>query len=271
VAFYFKERQPGTGAMMGIVLEQANSARADKAGASVAGNAIGQPATGTEDAESTKGTSLASTSETLALQDRRMGQPEKLTELTLIFAQSGKFDIRRLGAEDDPSAESEITLTLDNGSIHNLSADPAKPDYSVIGFERLDKRRLYAAEIEKPHHAFDTGTLRRKIDEQMRLPPDKRDKIVGSLYKELWQRLSMWLATFVFALVGIPLAIWVRPSGKSWGIMIAIGLMLIYYVILQIGLSMVQVFAPGGAIVTLAPNALYALIGAVLWRQTLRS
>ena len=48
------------------------------------------------------------------------------------------------------------------------------------------------------------------------------------------------VAIVVGIVVGIPLAIMIRPSGKSWGILIAVGLMLIYYVAMQMGLAMVE-------------------------------
>jgi lipopolysaccharide export LptBFGC system permease protein LptF len=76
---------------------------------------------------------------------------------------------------------------------------------------------------------------------------------------------------FVFMLVGIPLAIWIRPSGKSWSILIAIALMLIYYLILNMGLSMVKGGVPLGSLVAFSPNLLFGVLGAGLWWQTLRS
>jgi lipopolysaccharide export system permease protein len=294
---FFKERDPKTQRMLGITLEMEKNVksarfRAGKAGAATPGagtpappSPAGPQATATTNDPTSPALTHAGGSATplaarvekgvakrTARPDARSDEPDRETELTLIFARFGQIAAQQ--ANDDPTGgqESEVTLTFDDGSIHQLSVNPGERDYVVINFDQLQKRLFPKTDIEKRHHTLDNAELRRRIGEQQALPQRDRDeKSLGTLLKELWQRRTMWLATFVFVLVGIPLAIWVRPSGKSWGILIAIGLMLVYYVILQMGLSLIQQFQPAGIVVAMLPNLLYGLIGALLWRQALRS
>jgi lipopolysaccharide export LptBFGC system permease protein LptF len=200
--------------------------------------------------------------------------------LTMIFAESGQIHAQVSDLEAGGRQAAEVILTLLNGTIHRLSPDPAKPDNVVIHFQKLEKKLFTTANIKKPFKTQTNAELRESIraaNQNLPAPStDKDDKKKGSKSKlapkrELVERHALALAFFVFALMAIPLAIWIKPSGKSWGILLAIAMMLIYYVFMKIGGSMVEIGHPLGVVVAFSPNLLFTLLGAGLWRHTLRS
>jgi lipopolysaccharide export LptBFGC system permease protein LptF len=91
----------------------------------------------------------------------------------------------------------------------------------------------------------------------------------------LYKRISLSLATFCFVLIGLPLAIFVKPSGKAFGISIAFGLLLAYYGFMQFGivLSRQDNLLHGitfGNIMIFLPNIVLVLLGAFMMRATIR-
>jgi lipopolysaccharide export system permease protein len=269
---YFREREPRTNRMLGITVEMesnvdAASEEPDRGAPAAADGDAPTSATRPEWAEAG-----ALADEAL---DVLMANLRRETELTLICAESGEISIPKGMEEGAGSADAELLLKLANGSVHVLDANPGERDYTVLTFKTAERRMFEKSRIERHNETAGNAELLERI-EYWRTAPEtgggrRAQERIGALRKELWQRRSIWPASFVFALVGIPLAIWVRPSGKSWGILIAIGLMLVYYVILQMGLTMVQEFQPAGILVALLPNLVYGLLGAALWLQTLRS
>ena len=186
------------------------------------------------------------------------------SELTIIFARLGRLQALP-DSDGDGGRNNNVLLHLEDGTIHRLLPDSAKRDYTVIRFEQLDKQFSLSTAIKKRDHTRSFAELREIIHSTK--GSDRR----GTARRELIGRYTMAPAFFVFALVGIPLAIWVRPSGKSWGILLAIGLMLVYFVLKEIGTTMVEKESSMGLLVAFAPNILYTILGAGLWIHTLRS
>ena len=100
--------------------------------------------------------------------------------------------------------------------------------------------------------------------------PSLRRDDVGSLKAELQQRRSIPLACMAFILLGIPLAIRVRPTGKAVAFSIAFGLIFFYYVMLKWGASLSQNGSAMGDFVIFLPNILVAGVGVFLFYRTLR-
>lgn len=184
--------------------------------------------------------------------------------MSLIVAETGeiKTGLRR-GDESGEGTTAAIMLTLRNGQIQRYAPDDR--DFLSARFKEMHKLLLEDPKIKKRHKTRTSKELRAFMaDEDM-------ERHRGVAHKEYVQRQAVSLAFFAFALIGIPLAIWVRPSGKSWGILLAIGLMLIYYVLMQWGLSLVEDEQAFGVAVAFLPNILFSVIGAFLWWQMLRS
>jgi lipopolysaccharide export LptBFGC system permease protein LptF len=163
-------------------------------------------------------------------------------------------------------ATAEVSLDLKNGSIHQLNPDPSSKDYMIIRFKKFTKRQPIVTELGKYHKAMTSGELK-----QAMVDPKTEDEFRRVAHRELIERRSISLASLIFALVGIPLAVKIRPSGKSWGILLAISLMLVYYILMKMGLTMVEHEKPLGVLMAFSPNLLFLALGAGLWWQTVRS
>ncbi len=184
--------------------------------------------------------------------------------MTLIVAETGeiKTGLRR-GEEAGEGPTAAIMLTLRNGHFQQYAPDDR--DFLSLRFKRLRKLLFADPKIKKRHKTRTSKELREFIADK----DNKKHR--GLAHKEYVQRQAVSLAFFAFALIGVPLAIWIRPSGKSWGILLAIGLMLIYYVLMQWGLSLVEEERAFGVAVAFLPNILFSVIGAFLWWHMLRS
>lgn len=186
---------------------------------------------------------------------------------TLIFASSGSIKAETI---DQPGSDQAgaVRLLLRGGSIHRLeaAASPELRDYVVISFDQLEKQLFPELQTNEIHDTRTSGQLRAIMAD-----PERDEETRGKAAKTYWERITISLAAFVFVVMGIPLAIWIRPSGKSWGILLAVGLMLIYYVLIQMGLSVIEMNRPQGVPMTLMPNCLFLLLGGVLWWRTLRA
>ena len=204
------------------------------------------------------------------------------TRLTMIYAESGVILTRVKSGSLNRAQQGTIVLSLANGTIHRLNPDDK--DYVVLHFKKMEYMLLEDRAITKRNQTMTNQELNAVIrqnraelakpakpgatDQRIR---DNMEDDIGAARSVLTERHSLSLASFIFVLVGIPLAIWVRPSGKSWGILLAIALMLMYYVLMRFGLAMVAANKPLGVPVTYLPNLLFLAVGGGLWWQSLRS
>ena len=128
----------------------------------------------------------------------------------------------------DP-ANLRIQLQLRNGSIHDLAKQGE--DYQIMKFDRYDltldipgTEQLKKKQILKPRE-MSVSELRQQIEDY------EKAKWKNYLPKvELSKRFSIPLTCILFAIVGVPLGITSRRSGKSGGFISAVFIILIYYV-----------------------------------------
>ena len=78
---------------------------------------------------------------------------------------------------------------------------------------------------------------------------------------EYHKKFSIPFACFVFGLIGVPLGLVVKRSGKMVGFGIGLGLVLVYYLLLQVGQDTGRsgMLAPGFAV--WLPNLVIGLLG----------
>jgi lipopolysaccharide export system permease protein len=199
--------------------------------------------------------------------------------LTMIFAERGQIRAQVGDLTAGTRQTAAVVLTLLNGTIHRLVPDPTKHDNIVIHFQKMEKRLFTNTNIKKPFKTQTNAELRQSIRDtraqalaDAEKDKDKKKKALKiPARRELVERYALSLAFFIFTLLAIPMAIWIKPSGKSWGILLAIGLMLFYYVFMKVGGSMVEIGHPMGVVVAFLPNLLFTLLGAGLWWHNLRS
>jgi LPS export ABC transporter permease LptG/LPS export ABC transporter permease LptF len=88
---------------------------------------------------------------------------------------------------------------------------------------------------------------------------------------ELHKRVAIPAAALVFALVGFPLGVRNRRGGKSFGLTISVGLVVLYYVLLNNGELLARAGDVPIAVGIWLPNIILAAAGALLLRRASRS
>jgi lipopolysaccharide export system permease protein len=164
----------------------------------------------------------------------------------------------------DPLAMT-VTLRLKNGAIHSLGR---KPDsYQKIDFETYDLRLdLKAAWREKPgakkHPAdMNLGELSSAISLLRAQNADTKPQWV-----KVHEKFSIPFACLVFGLIAVPLGVQARSyrAGKSMGFSWSLAVLLVYYLMTNLGTSLAErgsVLLEAGM---WAPNALLLALGLYL-------
>ena len=153
-----------------------------------------------------------------------------------------------------------VTLFLDQGSVH---LQPRKEgSYSLMTFNSgrlnldlhqglLRKRDSDGKDIDETDSIELLSRIRQASSEGT---PTRQ------METELHKRMSVSFACLIFGIVGAPLGIRRARSGKSAGIAIAIGVILVYYLILGTGANMAESGALSPAAAYWGPNGIIMLI-----------
>jgi len=93
---------------------------------------------------------------------------------------------------------------------------------------------------------------------------------LGNYRVELYKKLSIPFASLIFGLIGVPLGLIVRKSGKMVGLGVGVGLIIVYYILITIGekLSKAGLYAP--LLGAWTPNILIGIAGIILIIKTIR-
>lgn len=200
------------------------------------------------------------------LAERRREQEQEWNDLLnqpvqdiLIFAESGIFDPQ--------ISERVVYVRLTSGTIH-LTDPKNKGAYDIIKFDTLTKgivpdfNKIEKGYFEKAPREMSTTELRQQIK--------VRDK--GRQYSvEFYQRFSVPLACIAFGLIALPLAIYVRPTGKAVAFAISFLLILFYYGLLEYGVALGHANNPLGPAAIFLPNLIIAAIGSfMLYRMVMK-
>jgi lipopolysaccharide export LptBFGC system permease protein LptF len=86
---------------------------------------------------------------------------------------------------------------------------------------------------------------------------------------EFWQRWSVPTACLVMPMLGFPLGLVIRPQGKLLAYAIAFGIILLYYGLLNIGITIGRSGSPLTGLAIFSPNIILGLAGIWLaWKQS---
>ena len=159
------------------------------------------------------------------------------------FKGSTKVILSEQGFILTDAANLRIQLQLRNGSIHDLAKQGE--DYQIMKFDRYDLTlnipgadQLKKKRILKPRE-MSISELRQRIKQNEGSPSyDDVEKV------ELSKRFSIPLTCILFGIIGVPLGITSRRSGKSGGFVFAVLIILMYYV----SLVLMQNFGRSGRI-----------------------
>ena len=148
------------------------------------------------------------------ISDRNLGVTSPI-----ITARNGRIEIEE--------ESKQVFLKLEEGTIFIQGKDPTKS--RTIRFTRMDYQLALGENREKASNKFKQLSSRELIGKITALKPGTRDYSLHML--ELYYRLTLPLACFVFALAAVPMAIVDPRSGKSGSYLRAIFLVLVYYII----------------------------------------
>jgi len=162
----------------------------------------------------------------------------------------------------------EIILRLLNGDIHRF--EPEAHIFQKIKFDtydlKLELAKTFAA-IEKKikDREMSIEDIRKKIEEIKTIGGD-----TTSYKVELHKRYAIPFTCIVFALIGVPLGIQPHRSGRSYGFILSILILLAYYISLTASevlavRKMIPAFAAGWT-----PNLLFFGLGLYLLVKTAR-
>jgi lipopolysaccharide export system permease protein len=186
----------------------------------------------------------------------------------MIFAESGVF------AWDAQRGEARFLLR--NGDVH-VEPSPADPaQYRRIAFQDFEYSfpvrsllELEAAQLRPKDMTMQElrGALAR-LEAGEDVPHASRDPIEYRL--QIHRRYALPAAPALFAMVGTPLAMRRTRAGRSWGVLLCLGLVGAYYGVLTFSqyLALAGSLPPGLALWT--PNALCAAAAAVLLARARR-
>ena len=173
----------------------------------------------------------------------------------VIIAQKGAMDV-------DP-ANGYAYLSLVNGSIHKKGS--RLNAYQEITF---DKNDLAINLFDKFFAEGDSGRNKREMTMGELKDKAQEMKEKGGEYRplltEYYKRLSIPFACIVFGLIGPPLGLYSRRSGKSSGMTVALVIFALYYLLMKGGENL----ATGGQlpplVAALIPNLVIGGLGAYI-------
>ena len=233
---FFPRRDPVTGKMLDVNLK-VETRRDTFGGAPVA------PKTVATSAEASQTSNTATSDQ------------KKMNKILIMAAQGG--------IESHPE-QRLIQLHLFDGSIH--VNEPSTPhNYTLFEFTQLTKD-LYPEIDDLEGGVYDKAAEEMTLDElRQQIKTYTLAGKRGRLAKvEMDQRFSIPLACLAFALIGFPLGIYMRPSGKSAGFAIAISLIFIYYWLLKWGSSLGKQGGELSTLIIFSPNIILSVLGLIL-------
>lgn len=191
---------------------------------------------------------------------------EKKMEGILIHDEREKEKINTIFAREgflvnNPKSR-EIVLRLLNGDIHRF--DPLTNTYQKMKFDtydlRLELAKTFAAlEKKLKEHEMSIDDIKEKMAKRRSSGEDVTPQEV-----ELHKRYAIPFSCLVFGLLGVPLGIQPRRSGRSYGFVLSLLILLTYYISLSASeiLALRKVIPP--FLSGWTPNLLFGMFGLYL-------
>jgi lipopolysaccharide export system permease protein len=184
----------------------------------------------------------------------------------LIYDERDKGKFSTIFAKDgylvkNPKSQ-EVILRLHGGDIHRL--EPQTNTFQKVQFDTYDlklelAKALFAIGNKLKEHEMSIGDLKTKIEEMK-----KRGEDTTSQKVELHKRYAIPFSCIVFGLMGLPLGIQPRRSGRSHGFVFSILILLAYYTsLIAFEFLAVQKMLPA-YLAGWAPNLLFGSLGLYL-------
>ena len=163
-----------------------------------------------------------------------------------------------------PSPETaEVRITFDKGKIYRQSGD----ELNVLSFGsysvKLDLGSLLGGFNFSEEKAKDMTFARlSRIRQDPSQAPESSPRFLRKVDTEYFKRLTLPLGCIILGMFAIPIAYVFRGLRQQYGLLLSMGLFLVYYSMFSIGVSMGE----GGSIPPIyglwAPNILYVFVAA---------
>jgi lipopolysaccharide export system permease protein len=150
----------------------------------------------------------------------------------LIYDEREKGSVNTIFAQEgflinNPSSQ-EVSLKLLKGNIHRFESKTKT--YQQIGFDSYDLRieigkTIAAIEKNLKDHEMSIEEIKRKIEEKRQDGKDTTELVIT-----LHRLYAIPFACIIFGLIGVPLGIQPRRSGRSYGFVFALLIILAYYI-----------------------------------------
>jgi lipopolysaccharide export system permease protein len=167
------------------------------------------------------------------------------------------------GAITRDTGNRSVRLHLSRGSIHR---EMPTRGYRLVTFEDYDVVLGFGKPPENALLDERTMTLA-ELNLNLRHPLSP--KLRFDLLLEYHRRVALPWACFIFALVGMPLGMQNRRSGRSSGFSVSIGIFVLYYILLSVGSGMAEKGIISPMIGAWLPNLTLLLPGIYLARKAM--
>jgi len=162
-------------------------------------------------------------------------------------------------------------LTFDGEQASPWAAQELRLEYDLAKFERnLDRRTFSSMSFSELREELRNIRNRMQDPQPHEMNPDARKQLAKSQTVILVEMNRQWafsFASFGFALIGIPLGIRVQRRETNIGFAIAIVLVVLYYAMILLGMSLQTHPEYYPHLLLWLPNLLFQVIGAaLLWR-----
>ena len=182
------------------------------------------------------------------------------------FAERGTFSF------DEDMAE--IHLQLEEGSVHFEPGGDEHERYQYIQFHRLhyaiDASGLLRNESRIRPREMDGARIREILayfDEHGGPPPDTRERTREPYEIQIHRRLALPVAPVLFVLVGVPLGMRRTRGARSYGVLVCVGLVFVYYTLLSLGEYAGEEGLLPTALAMWLPNAAFGAVAVPLLRR----
>ena len=144
--------------------------------------------------------------------------------INTIFAKEGRIIADETGQQ--------VILRLTNGTIHRR--DKKRGDYYIVSFEGYDLNLDFWGSISKKkfrmtRYEMSIKELSKRIKEEKERGEDYRE-----LQVHLYSKFALPFVCIIFGIMGIPLGLKGKKSGKYLGIIISLVVVVFYYIIFSI-------------------------------------
>lgn len=170
-----------------------------------------------------------------------------------------------------PGKNGKVTLRLYDGTVHGVSPDfktAQNAEFKTYDVTMDAGAMTRVKRTDKHRKEMSLGELMAKMG-QARLDKKNGPRELILLDMEFQQRFAYPFSCLVMALIGLPLGTHWR-SGRSWGVITALGVFLLYYLMLSLAWSLGDTGVYPPKIGIWMPNVVMGLLGVLIFRCELK-